>query len=169
VLVEAGVYRFWSKRVAFRNDYCVACDAQRLAVQVRSFYVGHVWWVPVLPLGFWKQWVCSACSRPPHVVTRTRRGFKVALIGVAILFALPIWLLTPEPGEVAGFWSLRLASVVLLAGSIWWATTGHRANPSLREGLARVQPYAARTCPFCGGYLQDQPSWHCPACAVERA
>ena len=167
--LEGGFYRVGSKRVAFRNDFCLACGVQRVAVQIRSFWLGHVWWVPILPLGFWKQWLCSACGRPPHAVTRTRRGFKIALIGIAVLFALPIWLVAADPGDEPLFWALRLVSVALLAGSVWWATAGHHGNPSLREGLAQVQPYAARTCPFCGGYLQDQPSWHCPKCAVERA
>jgi|SRR6266850_3715289 len=168
VLVVYGIYRFGAKRTAFRNDFCLACNAERLAVQHRSFYCGYLYRVPLVPLGFWRAWSCSVCGGSPHANTRTRRGFKVVLAVIMIAFAIVLWLVPPNPGETTAFWVMRLASAVVAAGTVWWATVGHRGDPSLREALARVHPYEARTCPFCGGYLFDQPSWHCPTCQVQR-
>lgn len=49
--------------MAFRNDYCLARGEERRAVQVRTFDVGHIFWIPILPAGFWKRWVCTVCGK----------------------------------------------------------------------------------------------------------
>jgi hypothetical protein len=169
VIVVHGVYRFAQKRLAFRSDFCLACEAAQIAVQVRSFYVAHLYWVPLLPLGFWKTWLCSTCGRDPHARTRTKRFFKILLIFLLVPLAAAFWFINPDPHEAVTTWLMRLATVVGLGWATWWATYGHKPDLSLREQLARVEPYSKRTCPFCGGQLLDNPRWHCPACAMERS
>jgi len=71
LFIVYGVYRWKAKRVAFRNDYCLVCGEARRAVQVRTFDVGHIFWIPILPAGFWKRWVCTVCGQDPHVTTKT--------------------------------------------------------------------------------------------------
>ncbi len=44
-----GVYHWRAKRLAFRNDYCLACGEVRRSVQLRTFDVGHIFWIPILP------------------------------------------------------------------------------------------------------------------------
>jgi hypothetical protein len=109
LLIVYGVYRWKAKRVAFRNDYCLACGEARRAVQVRTFDVGHIFWIPILPAGFWKRWVCTVCGRDPHVTTKTRRGFKWAALVVLVLVAFIFWADSPEPDAVAAFWIGRIA------------------------------------------------------------
>jgi hypothetical protein len=169
VILKVGMYSFGSKRVAFRNDYCLRCRAAQLAVQIRSFYAIHVYWVPLLPVGFFKVWRCVKCDTNPHATVHTRRVFKAGLVLIVALGALPFWFLPAEGSDWGMVWAIRGASVVALAASLWWATTGHQADPSLRDALAGVRPYDARTCPFCSGYLYDQPYLHCPACALRCA
>lgn len=169
VILVHGMYQFAPRRLAFRNDFCLACRATRIAVQVRSFYVAHVYWIPVLPLGRWKAWVCSVCGRDPHEPVQTRRLFKVLLAIIVALMAVPLWFATPGADEATIIRVMRLVTLVAFCGALWWATRGHRAAPSLRSRLATVLPYEARTCPFCGGSLFDNPRWHCPACSLERS
>lgn len=169
MIIIHGVYRFAPKHLAFRNDFCLTCKATAVSVQVRSLYVGHVYWIPLLPLGVWKKWVCSVCGHDPHAIVQTRRFFKILLVILVVLMTLPLWFVAPGADQVKILWLGRLLSLVALCGAIWWATLGHRAAPSLRERLAAVVPYEARTCPFCGGDLFDNPRWHCPACGLERS
>ena len=105
MLLVHGAYHFWPKRVAFRNDYCVTCDGPRRAIAVRTFDVGHVFWIPILPVGFWRHWVCSACKRNPHVTSKMGRSIKWAgvywLIAISIAFSA-MWLyLGRHAAEVA--------------------------------------------------------------------
>ena len=169
MIVVYGIYRFAPRRLAFRNDFCLPCESPSVAVQIRSFYVAHLYWLPLLPLGLWKKWFCSACGRDPHQPIRTRRFFKVLLVLFLVLMSIPFWVETPRDVDAPTIWAIRLVMLGAVGGAIWWATRGHRAPPSLREGLARVTPYEARTCPLCGGQLFDNPRWHCSACGAERS
>ena len=51
MFVIHGAYHFWPKRVAFRNDYCFTCGQACRAVAIRTFDVGHIFWIPILPVG----------------------------------------------------------------------------------------------------------------------
>ena len=81
MLIIHGVYHLWPKRVGFRNDYCLGCDKPRRSFAVRTFDVGHLFWIPILPVGLWKHWKCSECGRDPHVHVRTRRSFNWVVSG----------------------------------------------------------------------------------------
>jgi hypothetical protein len=50
MILVHGFYRFKPKRVAFRNDFCLACAKAVRAFQVRTFDVLHVFWIPLLPV-----------------------------------------------------------------------------------------------------------------------
>src|SRR5437879_4143615 len=80
MLIIRGAYHFRPTRVAFRNDYCLSCQAPRRAIAVRSFDVGHFFWVPILPVGYWRHWKCSECRRKPHSNLKLRRRLKWATL-----------------------------------------------------------------------------------------
>ena len=66
MLLVHGRY-FWARRIlAFRNDYCLTCRAARMAFLHRTFDVFHLFWIPVLPLGFWQRWRCGVCGAEPQ-------------------------------------------------------------------------------------------------------
>jgi hypothetical protein len=86
--IVRGAYYYRRKPVAFRNDYCLSCNAPRRSIAIRSFDVGHFFWIPILPVGFWRHWVCSVCGRKPH--SRKRRLLKWttlhSLITISVAF-----------------------------------------------------------------------------------
>ena len=163
----AGAYTFGAKPIAFRNDFCLSCGAERLAIQLRGFEVAHIYGVPLIPLGFARVWRCLTCGRDPHQGVRTRRLLKVALLLVIALVGVAVWEAPASPDELSLLRVLRLASVLAFGWALWWATVGHRSDPSLSAALALVPPYQQRTCPLCNGSLYDQPVLHCPRCAVQ--
>jgi len=169
LFIVYGVYRWKAKRVAFRNDYCLACGEARRAVQVRTFDVGHIFWIPILPAGFWKRWVCTVCGRDPHVSGKTRRGFKWAGLFILVLLAAFFWIVPVEPDIVAGSWIFRIAAPV---GAI--LTLVHllrtKKESTLKARLPTVQPAADTVCPFCGAQLLMLGSQcSCPVCGVVRS
>src|SRR5437588_6702159 len=66
-----GVHSYKPHIVAYRNDFCVSCAAPRRAFQVRSFKAYQFYYIPIVPLGFWREWQCSACGRDPHMYPGT--------------------------------------------------------------------------------------------------
>ncbi len=164
-----GAYHFWPKRVAFRDDYCLSCQAPCRSIAIRTLDVGHIFWIPILPVGFWKHWKCSMCSRDPHANTKTGRSFKWIGLVCLIFIALVFWTIPVDPGAPAFYWGFRLGA---LAGSV--ALLIHlmvtAREPSLRERLAAIPPATDVVCPFCSTPLiaGSGPRWSCPACSAER-
>jgi len=167
LLVIHGIYQR-PKRIAFRNDYCRACVQPRRSVQIRAFDALHVFWIPVLPLGFRKRWFCTACGRQPHVHRGTRRGFKWAGFVVLLVLAALLWAAPLEPDMLITLWILRVgAPIGALLVLIHLTRTPQ--NPSLKENLAAIPPASDTVCPFCGSallILSSQGS--CPACGILR-
>jgi len=169
VLIVYGVYRWQPKRVAFRNDYCFTCGAPRRAVLLRTFNVGHIFWIPILPVGLWKRWLCTICGHEPHVSIKTRRGFKWAGLFVLLIFSVALWGMPVDPDSVAIFWIIRFAAPL---GAV--LTLVHlfrtKKEPTLESRLAAIQPAADTACPFCGAQLLILASQcSCPVCGVVRS
>ncbi|MGA7770319.1 MAG: hypothetical protein WB781_23815 [Candidatus Sulfotelmatobacter sp.] len=169
MLLIHGSYRFWPKRVAFRNDYCLRCQAPRRSIAIRTFDVGHIFWIPILPVGFWKRWQCEVCGQPPHAYPKVRRPFK--WLGVVCAIAVS-WVVWAAPGDVdLGVigWILRVsfpAGAILLLVDLLRTPKG----PSLRARLAAIEPAADAVCPFCATPLLAGTGtrWSCPGCGAVR-
>ncbi len=171
MLIVKGAYHFWPKRVAFRNDYCLSCKAPRRSVAVRTFDVGHIFWIPLLPVGFWRHWTCSACGRKPHAGRKSLRSIKwialSSLIGAsALVWSVP---LESNPGSIFFFWLFRIGgpigAIVLLVDLLRFTEPR-----SLRKKLATVPEAADTICPFCATPLVvgTGTRWSCPGCGVVR-
>ncbi len=168
MLLVHGAYHFWPKRVAFRNDYCVSCDGPRRAIAVRTFDVGHVFWVPILPVGFWRHWVCSACNRNPHVTSKMGRSIKWAGVYWLIAVSLAFWVVPSDTDFPLGIWFCRVAAPALAALLVIYILRSLR--PSLKKRLKTIPPAADTVCPFCGTVLVTGTGdrWSCPACGIVR-
>ena len=169
MLMVHGIYHFGPKRIAFRNDYCLSCAQPRRSLQISMFDVGHIFWIPLLPLGFHKRWYCSVCNKRPHVHPGTRRGFKWAGLVVLFVLALAGWAVHPSADDRYLVWALRVAAP---AGAI--LTLIHLLRTprdlSLQKQLGEVPPARDTLCPFCGTallILSNSPSY-CPTCGVQR-
>ena len=100
MLIVLGSYRVAPKLVADRNDWCNHCDRPVLAQQWRSFYLGHVYWIPFLPLGFYKTWAARSVARTPELACRLQRAVCVTgLLVLSLMFAVS--LSGPYSGEAA--------------------------------------------------------------------
>jgi hypothetical protein len=177
MLLIHGVYHFWPKKVGFRNDYCLSCETPRRSIAVRTFDVGHIFWVPLVPVGFWKHWSCTACRRDPHANPKTRRWFKWIGLVCLVLLGVMFWGAPENPDFGLLLWILRIAP---LAGAV--ALLIHLLqtpkDPSLRERLAAIPPTQDSACFFCStqltpagiaaGIAAGSSRWSCPACGAER-
>ncbi len=176
MLVVFGVHRFKPKRVAYRNDFCLNCDQPRLAQRIRSFFVGHLYWIPLLPLGFWKEWRCVTCGVDP--ARRTRTGQTGLVVLLAVLTALVAAIFTvgavsewknPD-GPVFGWVSAALWG---FAAALIFIHTRMKKTVPWKVARLHVVPSNPNACAFCGGALQitsgdPDPQHHCPVCGVDR-
>ncbi len=171
MLVIHGYYRFARRLAAYRRDYCLSCNAEGLALQRRAFYVLHVFWVPLLPVGFWRSWHCATCGRDPHVLPGVRRSIRWAVVACLALLAFAFWAgpLRVESSDAAFIWSMRVL-LPLVTLTALWALLRRPPDVELRAKLRAVQPLLDPTCPLCGVMLlPHEPRWRCPQCGIERA
>jgi hypothetical protein len=167
VLLIHGFYHFAPKRIGYRNDYCLACDAVRVAEQVSSFNVIHVYFAPVLPVGRWKGWVCSTCGRDPHERVRSTSAFKILtaiMFGLFSLFGLFMTFAVSRQGVDPSAVGFTLVMAACCAAAILWC----RAKPStdLKRQLPQIPPTPRDICIFCGGGLDIMG--FCSQCRIRR-
>ena len=161
MLISIDAYHWWPKRVAFRNDYCFTCKQERRAVRVRTFDVGCFLGIPVLPVGFWKHWLCSHCGKDPHAYRGTSSSSK--WIAVVLLVLVGVFFLV-EPGVP---WGARL-SVSMVALALVLYLLRSPTEVALKERLAVVPAAIDTTCPFCSAPMISGTQWVCSACGVVR-
>jgi hypothetical protein len=168
MVIIHGMYNFRPKRLAFRNDFCLSCGRPRRSVRIRTFDMWHIFWIPILPLGFWKRWICTACGRQPHVSTKTRPFFIWVGLSILLILSAAVWAMPIDRDFVTGIWILRVGAP--LGAILVFVHLLHMPKgPSLRERLATIRPASDTVCPFCGVQLLTLASQcSCPVCGVVR-
>jgi hypothetical protein len=164
MFIVYGSYRLAPRLVAYRNDWCNHCAKPVLAQQWRSFYIGHVFWIPFMPLGFYKTWRCKVCARNPRDRLRTSIGMIIAgLVAVTVIFV--IMLAGPYTGKDAiMFWGMRGFFGGLAVVFALWLRSRLRELPPEQK----VEPLRNEQCLICDGRMTDSPRWHCVECGVIR-
>jgi hypothetical protein len=164
MLIVYGTYRIAPRLVGYRNDWCNHCEKPILAQRWRAFYLGHIFWIPIVPLGFYKTWRCKACTKNPRDRLRTSLGIIVAgLLAFSVIFA--IMLFGPYTGkDAAMFWGMRLAFGSLAVVFALWSKSRLKEVPPERN----VEPLTNIRCLVCEGWMTEYPRWHCVDCGVIR-
>jgi hypothetical protein len=172
MLILFGTHRFNTRKIYARKDFCNACKSECLTEQFASFDCGHLFFIPLLPLGKRRRWRCSRCGKDPQARYETSKPLRI--IG---LFILPIFVGIPllvhddhpprDPGEAYGPYIMAAAF-----GSAWLYlvyTTFFKKPSGINneERRASVTPLATNICLYCRGPLATHPSCHCPACGVQ--
>ncbi|MEI6235978.1 MAG: hypothetical protein WCT04_23230 [Planctomycetota bacterium] len=71
MIVLHGIYKFSKTLIGSQNCFCKSCNSEQSAEQFRTFNAWHVFFIPVLPLGYQQSWCCKKCGNDPHARTIT--------------------------------------------------------------------------------------------------
>lgn len=167
MLIVHGIYRFCPKRVSFRNDYCLSCKAQRRTVEIRTFNMWHIFWIPLIPLGFHKRSKCVTCGSDPHYNKIARRPLMWVGLVALIIFALAFWVNPVEKDMPTLTWVFRIGSPILAILTLR-DLIQTRNDKSLNDLRATVSPSTDTKCPFCNVQLMMGAEWSCPQCGIVR-
>lgn len=161
-----GIYKFGKKRIAFRNDFCNHCKAQHVAEQYRTFNMWHVFFVPLIPLGYCSNWHCTACGNDPR--ERTKESPTLLIIGMALFGLVGILgLFGAITAKKDRFMMLMVGSGFLAASFGCWAILRWQQNEPDGPN-EKVEPLTGDTCPYCSGKIVETPHCHCSECGVRR-
>jgi hypothetical protein len=152
-----GRYFFGKTRVGVKRDYCNGCKSEVVAMQVRTFDMLHLFFIPLIPLGFVKRWYCTQCGLDPRVRFGVSSGvIKFALAAAGLVLALAsygIWSVTLGPDDpILLTYALRLVLPAGLAALIYYGFIRKPTRPSdpNNERLRMaVVPLDTNECYFC--------------------
>ncbi|MEZ6002900.1 MAG: hypothetical protein R3F17_04695 [Planctomycetota bacterium] len=163
-----GIHRFGGKYLAFRMDYCLTCKGLRWAFLIRSFRWFHIYWIPLIPLGYDKSWQCVICANDPQAPTKTRLIFKLlAVLALSVLSLAAIVSSKSESMSANEDQALRLGIwVSLLAAVVWTIRHKPELNRKQTRALAPITP--VEYCPGCeGSMIRGQPDY-CQSCGLQH-
>jgi fatty acid desaturase len=170
-----GFYRFAQKQIGYRNDFCLTCKTECLAQQWRSFNCGHLFFIPILPFGVFKRWLCPICKLNPHTPPSSK-GYKVlvtTLVGIIVALILLTLVLNytspPKPDdpprEMGAIWIMAAIFGTVFGFLVRW-TMHHVPSPDLPEKLRQLKPASRDVCAYCNAKLSSEA--FCEACQLQR-
>jgi hypothetical protein len=166
VFVVYGMHHFAARTVGFRPDFCVSCQNEVISVESRSFDVGHIYWLPLIPLGFRRHWRCRTCGQNPR---SERTGVVVQGLAAAMFFVVSIitWM-EPASADNATFaWAVRIGLPLLGLALLANLRKRKAEDHALRDRLRRLKS-VGDACPLCGQRVSAGPERRCTKCgAVE--
>jgi len=167
MIVVYGRYRWAAKRIGFNNSYCLKCEAPCRSTQVKTFDVGHLYWLPVLPLGPRRRWLCDTCGARPD--ERVKTGLGVKILGTLMLAVVcaGLWATPNDPDAPWPLWIGRLGLTAIVIGIVVFMARA-RPEPKYADKLRAVPRAGDAECRFCATKLLSSPNWHCPGCMARR-
>ncbi len=166
-MIVYGTYHWGRRKTAYRNDACLGCRTYVVSEQYRMFDVGHLFWIPLLPLGFRKRWYCSRCGKDPHARLDTGRWTYVLGGIVTSLTAVMFWVMPAVPPDTSTTWACRIGMPALAAFLIFRAAA-YKQPIALQQALESVPPYSDDLCIYCRQELQGGQTKFCRGCNIER-
>lgn len=169
MIVVFGTYKFARKPVAYRADYCRSCASERMTFAMRSFDAFHVFWIPVLPLGFWTRWYCGECQAHPHETVGIHRWVRWTVAAFFLVLALVFWAaaLTNQSPDGTDTWIGATVTTILFLLTLAWAKKGKVEN--YKAARSQVQSFDGKACPLCGGHvIKALEAEQCQQCGAEH-
>lgn len=109
-----GTHFFGLRNYAYKFMYCNHCKMPRLFIQTRAFAWGHIFWIPLIPLGYKYNWYCASCAKDDNAVP-TSFGSKLVLL-IALLTAfyfVTFGKLVDSLGESTIWWQIGVGILVM--------------------------------------------------------
>jgi len=109
-----GTHLFGLKRYAYKYMNCSHCATPRLFIQTRGFAWGHIFWIPLIPLGYQSSWHCASCAKEDNVVPTSfvvKILFLIALLGALYMVTLGEW--AESLADSVIWWQLGLGALTL--------------------------------------------------------
>ena len=147
-----GTHRFGIKRYAYKYMICSHCEMPRLYIQSRGFAWGHIFWIPLIPLGYQYNWHCSACAKNDNPLTIAFIIKLLLLIPLVFIFYMIVFGEgRTSLGESAIWWQLGVG--VLLSWSLY-ETLSHFKKKKERKYRGMFPLTEKKYCAICNGRLR---------------
>ena len=147
-----GTHLFGLKRYAYKYMGCSNCERARLFIQTRGFAWGHLFWIPLIPLGYQSSWNCAACAKEDN--SRPTSFVLKFVVLIALLFSFYMITIDDTPkdlGEYAILWQVGLG--ILTFWSLY-ETFNHFKKKKKNQSKYMYPLPDSEYCAICDGDLE---------------
>jgi len=165
MLLIHGIYRWAPRMTGYRDGWCNHCRQVTHALQVKTWNVFHLYWVPVLPLGRYTALHCAVCKLDP--TSRVSEPPALLFIGIvcfSLIFAAVMFAAFP-PADQQTAWIVRAVMLGLIIVCAY--KLRQRWKRPLPTAAAYIYPDSLSK--FCQNPLVPMhDSWYCEPCRLVR-
>ncbi len=159
-----GTHLFGLKRYAYKYMECSHCETPRLFMQTRGFAWGHLFWIPLIPLGYQSSWHCASCTKEDNTMPTSfvvKLLLLVALLGA--FYMATIGELSENLGEYAIWWQGGIG--ILLLWSMY-ETFNHFKKKEKNKYRYMYPLPDSEYCAICDGELNttERGEFQCKDC-----
>ncbi len=169
MFVIYGWYKWGRKFVGYKKDLCHRCKIKTIWHRMRFFPVVHIFWVPLIPLGMYKEWICDQCRQSPKtsfsMVGVIALGVAGAVFSFISLFAL-------SAGFKGDRESLQIGAIMFCISLVFWGGMILAVRHSNKQKLLRQAAFEKEDsmlnepCLYCNGEIQRQYKPVCIDCGA---
>ncbi len=172
MIIVYGTHRFGLRKAGVRKDYCNSCKGECISEMYRSFDCGHIFYIPLLPLGTKKRWLCTHCGQDPRARYETSKAMRFLAL---LLFPIPIlvFLLNAiedwnKPANDAWVGLAIAGGFGVLWSGLLYQALKPKTEPTEEELRKEIVPLGLDSCVYCYGPLCPEPGAHayCTTCKV---
>ena len=160
-----GIKKLRKKKVGYGKDHCNACEQEALVEKWRWFNWFHIFWIPLIPLGYGHNWMCTLCDQDANARYKTdiyRKVFiSVVLFAIALLMFQPGVIDSLEYGLI-----VKILSILFFLASVVWVIK-HKKLPSKDTYRQNITPVDVSICAYCNNPLSMSPTLSCISCKAQ--
>lgn len=160
-----GTKSFFIKTKSYKSVWCIHCEKPVVATKIRRFAMWHLFYIPLLPLGFRTEWRCAACNKDPHASMSIYDGIGMLLL--ALMFG-SVFFSEKHSANLnlsqGWLWGLRIFFVLCALYSI--SVIVKRLQPA--KSKHPVDPLNNTECLVCSNEIDATPNAICSGCGVMR-
>jgi len=157
MLIIYGWYKWGKKFIGYKKDLCYRCKTKTVWHRLRYFPFVHIFWIPLLPLGVFKEWVCDQCQKSPKPSSSIGGSMIFGILGVPILLLALLVLGAGFTGDSGVLWLglLMLCISAAIFGYMIYRIRVSRRDKQLREATRDEQDSLLHEpCLYCLGEIQ---------------
>jgi len=170
MIIVYGTHRFGLKKTGVRKDFCNACQRECVAELYESFDCGHFFYIPIVPLGRKRRWICTLCHQDPRGRYKTSTFMRIIVLILFPLMAFPFLFMGIRElsSHTDGAWALLLMGAIFLIPWLFMlhTTIKPRKGPSDEERRRAITPLSREECFYCRGPVTGDPNPYCPSCNI---
>ena len=125
----------------------------------------HVFWIPLIPIGYRSNWMCTLCDQDANA--RYKTGFVRKIVISIVLFLLALVMFQPGTIDTLEYGLIvKFLSILFFLLSVYWAFK-HNKLPSKELFRKNITPVDSTLCLYCKNPLAMSPTLSCISCKTQ--